>query len=258
MSPSMMPTRLPQLRQRDGQVDGDGGLADAALAGADGDDVADAGDRRAAALRAAPPTARSPSSRSRRRSRRRRRGRRRRLIAQQILHRTGRRRQLDRERRRAPPSIATFFTKPSADDVLVEVGILDDAQRVEDGGLRHRRRTGEHPAIVPCRRAHARSDGQTCFSATSPMIGQLEALALERLEHAEEPQAEQPEREQRPAEEADDAGDPAEERDPPENASRRPCRRSRRRSPRPTPASTASRGTSRTGSRSRWRRTPRR
>ena len=34
----------------DGQVDGHRGLADAALAGADGDDVADARDRRAAAL----------------------------------------------------------------------------------------------------------------------------------------------------------------------------------------------------------------
>ena len=44
MSPSMMPTLLPHLRQRDRQVHRDGRLADAALARADRDDVLHAGD----------------------------------------------------------------------------------------------------------------------------------------------------------------------------------------------------------------------
>ena len=139
-----------QLRQRDGQVHRDGGLADAALAGADGDDVADAGDRRAAALR------------QRRRPHHGRHldvdGRHAgdaadgggRLIAEQILHRTRRRGQLDRDADRAAVD-GDALHEAEADDVLVEIGILDDAERVEDGGLRHRRRTGEHPAIVPCR-----------------------------------------------------------------------------------------------------------
>ena len=45
MSASMMPTLLPHLREREREVDRDGRLADAALAGADGDDVLDAGHR---------------------------------------------------------------------------------------------------------------------------------------------------------------------------------------------------------------------
>jgi hypothetical protein len=36
---------LAELGEGDGEVDGNGGFADAALAGADGDDVADAGER---------------------------------------------------------------------------------------------------------------------------------------------------------------------------------------------------------------------
>ena len=87
---------------------------------------------------------------------------------------------------------------------------------------------------------------------------QLEAVALEGLEHAEEPEAEQAEREQRPAEEPDEAGDPAEEGNAAAERSTRPCRRSRGPSPRPTPASTAWRGTSRIGCRFRWRRKSRR
>ena len=43
MSASMMPTRPPHLRERNRQVHGDGGLADAALARADRDDVLHAG-----------------------------------------------------------------------------------------------------------------------------------------------------------------------------------------------------------------------
>ena len=35
---------MAELGERDGEVDGDGGLADAAFAGADGDDVLDAGE----------------------------------------------------------------------------------------------------------------------------------------------------------------------------------------------------------------------
>ena len=139
-----------QLRQRDRQVDGDGRLADAALAGADGDDVADAGDRRAAALgqrrrphhgrhldvdgRDAGDAANGGGG----------------LFAELLLDRTGRRGELDRDADGAAVD-GDALHEAEADDVLVEIGILDDAKRVEDGGLRHRRRTGEHPAIVPCR-----------------------------------------------------------------------------------------------------------
>ena len=50
MSPSMMPTLLPHLRERDREVHRHRGLADAALAGADRDDVLHAGQRLARAV----------------------------------------------------------------------------------------------------------------------------------------------------------------------------------------------------------------
>ena len=54
-----------------------------------------------------------------------------RLIAHLILHRTGGRRQLDGERH-APAVDAQVLDEPERHDVLVEIGILDDLQCVED------------------------------------------------------------------------------------------------------------------------------
>ena len=60
--------------------------------------------------------------------------RRARLIAQLILHRTRRRRQLDRERDPAAVD-RQVLDEPEADDVAVEIGILDDLQRGKNGAL---------------------------------------------------------------------------------------------------------------------------
>ena len=54
------------------------------------------------------------------------------LIAHLILDRTGRRRQLDRERR-APIGNRQILHEAERDDVPSEVGIDDDAKRVEHG-----------------------------------------------------------------------------------------------------------------------------
>ena len=98
MSPSSSATRLPRDAQRDGQIHGDGRLADAALAGADRDDVLDALDGRTAQFRAGhrahagrhldldvPVTPGRAATTALR------------LIAQQVLDWTRRRRQLDHE-----------------------------------------------------------------------------------------------------------------------------------------------------------------
>ena len=134
MSPSSIATRLPRCGERDREIHRHRGLAHAALAGADRDDVLDAVDRlprrlRPAAARtlavismstAVTPAARATAAR--------------RLLAHQILDRTRGRRQLDRERARAAVDREVLH-EPERDDVLVEVGILDRAQRVEHGGF---------------------------------------------------------------------------------------------------------------------------
>ena len=53
-----------------------------------------------------------------------------RLIAHLILHRTRRRRQLDGERDAAAVD-RQILDEPEADDVAVQVGIVDDLQRLE-------------------------------------------------------------------------------------------------------------------------------
>ena len=57
-----------------------------------------------------------------------------RLIAHLILHRTRRRRQLDRERDTAAVDLEVL-DEAERHDVAVQIGIVDDLQRVEDGGL---------------------------------------------------------------------------------------------------------------------------
>ena len=101
MSPSSIPTRLPRCASATREVHGDRGLADAALARTDRDHVLHARHRRRvpsgrSALRTAAvismSTALTPGERGHRRVR---------LLAHQVLHRAGRRRQLDRERHAA-------------------------------------------------------------------------------------------------------------------------------------------------------------
>ena len=58
-----------------------------------------------------------------------------RLIAHLILHRTRRRRQLDRERRPAPSIDLQVLDESERDDVAVEIRIVDDLQRVEHRAL---------------------------------------------------------------------------------------------------------------------------
>ena len=55
-----------------------------------------------------------------------------RLLAHLVLDRTGRRRQLDREGH-APPVDAEILDELQRDDVAVEIGISDGAERVEYG-----------------------------------------------------------------------------------------------------------------------------
>ena len=57
-----------------------------------------------------------------------------RLIAHLILHRTRRRRQLDRERDAAAVDLE-ILDEAEAHDVALQVGIADDLQRVEHGAL---------------------------------------------------------------------------------------------------------------------------
>src|SRR5262249_26495097 len=120
--------------ERDREVDRDGGLADAALACANRDDILDARKLSAARIRiGGGADARGHLNLDRLHARQRH-HRRTRLIAQMVLHRTGRRRQLDAERHAAVGE-AQVLDEPERDDVLVEIGILDDLERVEDRGF---------------------------------------------------------------------------------------------------------------------------
>jgi hypothetical protein len=125
---------LPHFDKRDRQVDRDGGLADAALAGADRDDVLHAGHgltRSVGADGLAHPRAHLHVHRADAGQLHHRRAR---LIAHLILDRTRRRRQLDRE----PDTAAVdgeALDEPQADDVAIEIRIAYDLQRLEDGRL---------------------------------------------------------------------------------------------------------------------------
>ena len=57
-----------------------------------------------------------------------------RLIAHLVLHRTRRRRQLDRERDAAAVDLQ-ILDEPETDDVAIEIGIADDLQRLEHARL---------------------------------------------------------------------------------------------------------------------------
>ena len=124
----------PHLAQRDRQVHRHRGLANASLTGADGDDVLHARNRRLSQIR------RRGRSHLRRHlhvhggNARQLLNRRPRLIAHLILHRTSRRRQLDRECH-AVPVDAKIFHELQRDDVFVKVGIADGTQGVEDFGF---------------------------------------------------------------------------------------------------------------------------
>ena len=164
MSPSMMPTRLPELGERDGDVHRDGRLPDAALARADGNHVLHARHRQASAF-----GHRGRSHRGRhldvdRRHAGHRGDQRLRLRVQSILHGTRRRRQLDRERYRARVRDLEALHEPEADDVLSEVRIDDAAQRIEHGGLTDE---GRHQSSLPA------SPGKHERSVLSEISGQI-------------------------------------------------------------------------------------
>ena len=130
----MMPTLLPHFASAMREVDRDRRLADAALAGADGDDVLHAGHRLPRAVgadRLADARAHLHVDRADARQLHHRGAR---LIAHLILHRTRRRRQLDRERDAAAVD-RQILDEPEADDVAVEIGIADDLQRLEHARL---------------------------------------------------------------------------------------------------------------------------
>ena len=121
-------------RQRDGEIDRHGRLPHAAFARADRDDVLHTLDGRAAQFRA------RIGADARRHldlhvpDARQRRDRGSRLITQQVLHGAGRRRELDHERH-AFAFDRELLDEPERDDVLVQIGILDGFERVEDGSL---------------------------------------------------------------------------------------------------------------------------
>ena len=120
------------LGEREREVHRHGRLADAAFARADRDDVLHA--LRSAVARLSAPTASrtralictstadTPGSLQHRRAR---------LIAHLILHRTRRRRQLDRERDAAAVD-PQILDEAEAHDVAMKIGIADDLQRIED------------------------------------------------------------------------------------------------------------------------------
>jgi len=133
MSASMMPTVLPQ-RESASEVDGDRRLANAPLASADGDDVLHAWQRGAGAVGTDGFADAGRHLHVDLRHARDLHDRRTRLIAQQILHRTRRRRELDRKGD-ARAVDREVLDESEAHDVAVKIRILDDLQRVENGGL---------------------------------------------------------------------------------------------------------------------------
>ena len=127
MSPSIRPTCAPQRAQADGEVDGDGALADAALARADGDDVlhlrqhvafAPAARARACWRSGSSFTLLGAGLRSARRH----------VRLDHVLQRAGGRRQLDASRRPSSPSTRTSFTMFERDDVLEQLRVLHRPQ----------------------------------------------------------------------------------------------------------------------------------
>jgi hypothetical protein len=124
-----------RLGERDRKIHGDGRLAHAAFPRAHGDDVLHAGHRRSSALAARHRFAHARAhlhvdSRDAGHGHHGRPG----LIAHLILHGTGRRRQLDRERNPAGVD-CQILDEAERDDVAMEVGILDDLEGLQNAGL---------------------------------------------------------------------------------------------------------------------------
>ena len=130
--------------EREREIHRHGGLADAALAGADGNDVLHAGQRRTSQLGRRDRADVRGHAHVDRGDARHRAHRRLRLLAHLILHGTRRRRQLDRER---DLSIGDREVLDEAErhDVAAKVGIVDDAQRMQNGVAI--RRSGHTPYL---------------------------------------------------------------------------------------------------------------
>ena len=131
----MMPTRLPDLRERDGDVHGDGRLPTPPLPAPTAITFFTPGTgwRSAFGQRGGAHGGRHLDVDGRHAWHRG--DQRLRLRLQAILHRTRRRRQLDRERHGARGIDREALHEAEADDVLSEVGIDDAAKRIEHGGL---------------------------------------------------------------------------------------------------------------------------
>jgi len=124
-----------RLGEGDGQVDTDGALADAALAGRDSDDVLDTGHELLRLRRRGASDGRAPGDDDGFDAERRQYSAGVRLDL--ILERTGRCRQLDREghRRSVDPKILDHL---AADQVARQFGFADLAEGVEDGDFTDR------------------------------------------------------------------------------------------------------------------------
>ena len=141
MSPSMMPTRLPRFASAIARLTATVVFADAALAGADGDDVLHPFDRRASRFGRRHGAHACGHFHVHRRHPGQRRHRGVRLVAQHVLHRARGSRQLDRERHAAAVD-AEILDESKRHDVPMQIGILDDRQRVEH------RRFSEHTQMI--------------------------------------------------------------------------------------------------------------
>jgi hypothetical protein len=168
MSPSSSADATAALRQRHRKIHGHGGLSHPALAGAHRDDVLDALDGLPSELR--PAHARTCAvifNLDSRHSRQRSHGRSG-LLAQQILHGTRGRGQLDAERHGAV-AILRFFTNPSATMSLCRSGSFTLAERIEHCRLGY----WSHQLILLL---------QLPFGKIAD-VGQLVALTHEGLHH---------------------------------------------------------------------------
>jgi hypothetical protein len=151
------------LAERDGEVHRHGRLADAALAGADGDDVLDAGhwslagigpERRPDLRRHLDVDPSHPGKAADHVTR---------LIAHLVLDRTGRRGELDGEAN-ATIGYPKILDELQRDDIAVEIGIPNGRQGLEDGCLRGLRGAHDAECIVLCGRStpNLRSAARRC------------------------------------------------------------------------------------------------
>ena len=130
--------------QSHGQVDADRGLPHPALAGSDGDDVLDSGQRLGSGGRG-PSDRRAPTELDLLGPDRSKGGLDSRLDL--ILERTGRRRQLDRERHLRPVE-HEVFDHVSRDQIAPQLGLLDGRESLQDGGFGEFRHFGRGPRVA--------------------------------------------------------------------------------------------------------------